>query len=116
MTQAPTTTAPGRPAKPPHGYPVNVRSPPSPSPRQRSYWNVDLEEEEEEEEEEEPHSDTAVDVTVAGSLEPFATWPKDKNDDDDVSEYAASSSDEDPVPAKRRRESARLRGVRAPSE
>ena len=112
-----STTTPGRSAKPPppHGYPVNnVKIPPGPEPRQRSSWKVlELELEEEElEEEEEPHSDTAVD---AGSSEPLlATLPKD-HDDDNGSEYAASS-DEDPVPAKRSRESARLRGVRAPSE
>ncbi|KAI9451827.1 hypothetical protein BJY52DRAFT_83317 [Lactarius psammicola] len=106
--QTPATTVPtGRPTKPPRGYPVNVRSPPSsPEPRQR--WNL-------EQEGEEPHSDTAVDtVTVAGSSEPWAALPKDN--DDNGSEYAASSDEEDPVPAKRCRESARLRGVCAPSE
>ncbi len=102
--QAPATTAPGRPTKPPHGYHVNVRSPPSPEPRQRRNLA----------QEEELHSDTAVDTTAAGSSEPFAFLPKDN--DDNGSEYAASSDEEDPVPAKRCRESARLRGVRAPSE
>lgn len=103
-TQTLATTTPGCPTKPPHGHPVNLRSPLGPEPRQ--IWNL-------EEEEEEPHSDTAVDTTTVGSSEPLATLPKDN--DDNGSEYAASS-DEDPVPAERRRESARLRGVRAPSE
>ncbi|KAI9439279.1 hypothetical protein H4582DRAFT_128769 [Lactarius indigo] len=93
-TQASATSL----TKPPHGCPVNVRSPQQSS-------NL----------EEEPHSDTAVDDTAAGSPEPLAALPKDN--DDNGSEYAASrsSSDEDPVPAKRCRESARLRGVRAPT-
>ncbi|KAH9017779.1 hypothetical protein EDB83DRAFT_183795 [Lactarius deliciosus] len=86
------------PTKPPHGYyPVRVRS-------RRQSWSL---------EEEEPHSDTAVDDTAAGTSEPLAALPKDN--DDNGSEYTASSSDEGPVPAKRCRESARLRGVRAPT-
>lgn len=89
-TQASATS----PTKPPHGYPIR-------SPRQS--WSL----------EEEPHSDTAVDDTAAGTSEPLAALPKDN--DDNGSEYTASSSDEDPVPAKRCRESARLRGVRAPT-
>ncbi|KAH9165868.1 hypothetical protein EDB89DRAFT_264244 [Lactarius sanguifluus] len=90
-TQASATS----PTKPPHGYyPVKVRSP-------RESWS----------QEEEPHSDTVVDDTAAGTSEPLAALPKDN--DDNESEYTASSSDEDPVPAKRCRESARLRGVRA---
>ncbi|KAH9051626.1 hypothetical protein EDB83DRAFT_2522033 [Lactarius deliciosus] len=93
-TQASATS----PTKPPHGYyPVRVRSP-------LQSWSL---------EEEEPHSDTAVDDTAAGTSEPLAALPKDN--DDNGSEYTASSSDEDPVPAKRCRESARLRGVRAPT-
>ncbi|KAH8987161.1 hypothetical protein EDB92DRAFT_1150358 [Lactarius akahatsu] len=91
-TQASATS----PTKPPHGYPVKIRSP-------RQSWDL----------EEEPHSDTVVDDTAAGTSEPLAALPKDN--DDNGSEYTASSSDEDPVPAKRCRESARLRGVRAPT-
>ncbi|KAH9024926.1 hypothetical protein EDB85DRAFT_245717 [Lactarius pseudohatsudake] len=91
-TQASATSS----TKPPHGYPVKIRSP-------RQSRNL----------EEEPHSDTAVDDTAAGTSEPLAALPKDN--DDNGSEYAASGSDEDPVPAKRCRESARLRGVRAPT-
>ncbi|KAH9053069.1 hypothetical protein EDB87DRAFT_311537 [Lactarius vividus] len=98
-TQASATSS----TKPPHGRAVIVRSP-------RQSWS-----QEEEEEEEEAHSDTAVDDTAAGrTSEPLAALPKDN--DDNGSEYIASSSDEDPpVPAKRCRESARLRGgVRVP--
>ena len=111
-SQARATTSPRYQIKSPyHSHPVSVRS--AAEPRQRQDLDLD--------EDDEPHSDTAVNTHTAvgsGSSQTLPALPKDN--DDIGSEYAASSDEEDPVPARakcnRGSTRLRLRGVRAPSE